>query len=653
MAVISADTFDPLRRYVRVRLQQGVPIVDADVNEREDIQKFELRAFLKWFVGDGVPEGNDGFLIVATGQANDFEIRSGVSGPAEAMSRIGRCLVQGMDVMIDADIRFADQSLHESKGTAADALATRLGVPKIAALATATADGTVVAYLDVWERLVTPSEDPALVLAGLGTESCARVKREWVVRIRAGTGVPAPGDTDYLPGHAYYALATIRRRAGDPLVQPGDVSDRRERRLLVPPATLIEDVLGTNPADYRVGGGRPQVSLREAINALLQGGLPSTAPVPIAPGPALDTARQAPVVGPDNHVNMIWHSNRTDNVNQVFASRWDVDDPAARDSTVTVPLQLTSGPDRHENPAAIVLPGGDLLVAYQTAGQDIHFKRAPFAELPAAADQPVAVDGSNRNLFPFVVRSGSWVAFFWIEADKVDPHPRWMVRVRQYTPTWTEAEATWGPPTQLSPTATRMGGLGAGEFHAAADEAEEIWAAFHTEDDMIQAVRFNPATGDKSQPSRFVVPDGSASRNPFVVIDGDLGVWVLWDAGQRIFLQRFQKDVEPPQWEATATAVPVAATGSDTSPAAIRDGTGVIWFFWSRSRPGPASPVLDLVLSRHHPLTGWRDPFRVSEPPFSGPKPMAVQAPSGGVLLFWTGGDGQSNLFFRQVITSL
>ncbi|MBV9787508.1 MAG: hypothetical protein JOZ51_05010, partial [Chloroflexi bacterium] len=48
MPVISPDTFDPLQRYVGVRLQQGVPIVDADENEREDVRKFELRAFLKW-----------------------------------------------------------------------------------------------------------------------------------------------------------------------------------------------------------------------------------------------------------------------------------------------------------------------------------------------------------------------------------------------------------------------------------------------------------------------------------------------------------------------------------------------------------------------------------------------------------------------------
>src|SRR3954451_18281396 len=65
MGNFSRDTFDRLKHYVGVRLQQGVPLIDADWNELEDIRRFELQAFLKWFIGDGVPQGNDGFRIAA------------------------------------------------------------------------------------------------------------------------------------------------------------------------------------------------------------------------------------------------------------------------------------------------------------------------------------------------------------------------------------------------------------------------------------------------------------------------------------------------------------------------------------------------------------------------------------------------------------
>jgi len=97
MGNFSRDTFDRLDRYVGVRLQQGVPLVDADWNEQEDIRKYELQAFLKWFAGNGVPQGNDGFQILsASGRQNDFVIRGG-DGTAEGA---GRCLVEGMDCLL-------------------------------------------------------------------------------------------------------------------------------------------------------------------------------------------------------------------------------------------------------------------------------------------------------------------------------------------------------------------------------------------------------------------------------------------------------------------------------------------------------------------------------------------------------------------------
>lgn len=52
------------RHYVGVRLQQGVPVLDADWNELEDLRRWELWSLLKWFIGDGVPENNSGFKIV-------------------------------------------------------------------------------------------------------------------------------------------------------------------------------------------------------------------------------------------------------------------------------------------------------------------------------------------------------------------------------------------------------------------------------------------------------------------------------------------------------------------------------------------------------------------------------------------------------------
>src|SRR6266568_502241 len=196
MASITASTFDPLRRFVNVRLQQGVPIVDSDWNELDDVRKFELRAFLKWFVGDGVPAGNDGFRVVPAGTDNNVIIQAGAPAPANgtdhqtiALGHVGRALVDGLDVLIEQDLTFGGQDLLRGN-PGAEAKATQLGVPVIEPLTTPAADGPVLIYLDVWERLVTPDAQPSLVLTGLGVESCARVRREWVIRSRACPAMP-------------------------------------------------------------------------------------------------------------------------------------------------------------------------------------------------------------------------------------------------------------------------------------------------------------------------------------------------------------------------------------------------------------------------------------------------------------------------------
>jgi hypothetical protein len=193
MAVISPDTFDPLRRFVAVRLQQGVPIVDADENEREDIRRFEVRAFLKWFVGNGIPEGVPNAFRVEPplAPAPDFIVRAGVSGLPDALQNVGRCLVEGQDVIITADLTFLSQPLHVGQAGSA-ALSAAWGVPVIAALTAPAVSGVATVFLDTWPRLVTTAEDPSLVHPGLGTESCVRLRREFVAGARATRTWPPP-----------------------------------------------------------------------------------------------------------------------------------------------------------------------------------------------------------------------------------------------------------------------------------------------------------------------------------------------------------------------------------------------------------------------------------------------------------------------------
>ena len=107
MAIISTSTFKPLEARCNVRLQQGVPIVDADWNELDDIRRFEMRAYLKWFVGDGIPHGSDAFKIETfdpnePNAIDDFMIHAGApsrppnaSDYDHAMRFAGRAIVDG------------------------------------------------------------------------------------------------------------------------------------------------------------------------------------------------------------------------------------------------------------------------------------------------------------------------------------------------------------------------------------------------------------------------------------------------------------------------------------------------------------------------------------------------------------------------------
>jgi Family of unknown function (DUF6519) len=648
MAVITKDTFNPLLRYVGVRLQQGVPIVDADWNEMEDVRKFELRAYLKWFVGNGIPEGNDGFRISASGAANDFTVNAGIGGPADGLNNIGRCLVEGLDVMIGAPFNYRSQALHVSKGASATQLAGDWGVPVIDEVANL--NGVVTVFLDVWERLISPTDEPSLVLPGLSTESCARMKREWVVRMRTGTNLPASPDADFRAGHSYYALATIVRHLGVPAINQSDLTDRREQRLLVPPATLIPDLLGINPGDYRRGVGRPVISFREAINALLRGDLPSTPDAAIAPDPAMDFMSYSFSLAPDGSVIAVWHSARVLPVSQVFAARWDPTNPAAGFGSAQ---QVTTGAAAHTLPHGVLLPTGELVVVYETAN-DILFKHATLAGLNAAAEVQVSVTAdTDRHPFAVLVPNNNQVIFFWHRTGV--PFHLWFFRVRQYTAAWTEAGAVWsGAAQQLAGAAAAPVAVARGDFHAAVDSNGDVWVAYRTVTDDIQALRL-PAGG--GAPTNLqVLSTANADQVPFVLIDGNATVYVFWQSGPTsgINYQRFIKATS--SWEAGPTLVPETTFGtSNIRPCAVRDAEGAIWLFWANDRGGASNN--DIWFMRRNPNTGgWGQARQIVGSPLDDTHPFAASAPGGVLWLFWRSnraGIGNYDLFFKQIVTTI
>lgn len=232
MGTISPDTFNELKNYVSVRMQQGVPLLDSDWNEMDDIRRFELRTFLKWFVGNGVPyatDGTDGFRVT-TIDTNDIAIEA------------GRCLVGGCEAINAKRLNYSTQRLVKEAG-----LCKTWNVDEMTTLASPVDNKERIdlVYLDVWERLVDDQEDHEIRNPSINMSTCLRIKREWVVRVAEIIAElkkfdPAAAELKRLDlaavellrwlhdkhsGHAYYGLARIEwnvKRA-DGYVVPGPV----------------------------------------------------------------------------------------------------------------------------------------------------------------------------------------------------------------------------------------------------------------------------------------------------------------------------------------------------------------------------------------------------------------------------------------------
>src|SRR6266496_2761135 len=202
---------DP-RHYVGVRMQQGVPLLDSDWNELEDIRRYDVQLSLRHFYGDGIPLGNNGFQIGPVTTDNNFKIENGIA------------LVAGM-LVVNASpaLTYGDQ-----------AVSLAFSLPSLSAPLTGIRTDLV--YLDVWEEQVTTSSasrgDERLTNLAIGVETCTRIERRWVVRV--AEGVDDLADVTQDAGHVYMALALLRRIEGENRIPVHRITDlRRTGRTVV------------------------------------------------------------------------------------------------------------------------------------------------------------------------------------------------------------------------------------------------------------------------------------------------------------------------------------------------------------------------------------------------------------------------------------
>jgi hypothetical protein len=195
------DTFDERKQYVGVRLQQGVPLLDRDWNELEDIRRYYERRLRELNIGSGVPD-RDGFAIKPPVVAADNDV----------LIAAGSCSVAGLDVRNAADVLFSAQGDRKPLPPPSD-----------------TRGDTLVLYLEPSVVRIGSSAEPTLGnTQDINMETCMRDQLRWAVRAAA---VPAPtpatpAATATIPPRAY-VLAEINRPAKGTRIIAAMIVDRR------------------------------------------------------------------------------------------------------------------------------------------------------------------------------------------------------------------------------------------------------------------------------------------------------------------------------------------------------------------------------------------------------------------------------------------
>jgi len=188
MGNFSRDTFDPTKSYVAVRLEQGVPLVDADWNELEDVTRNEIYEALRSASPNVASRGG---LDVTPAAANDITVSA------------GRAVIDGHPIRLFAPLQYSTQRYANAVTAAAD------GVAQATPLTQPGGPRTDCVYLDAFEREVTSAEDPNLINGAIALETSTRLKREIALRVQQGSSTPPAAPA----GHIFLPIALMARTA--------------------------------------------------------------------------------------------------------------------------------------------------------------------------------------------------------------------------------------------------------------------------------------------------------------------------------------------------------------------------------------------------------------------------------------------------------
>ena len=218
---LSRIRFDPRRDFLGVVMQQGRVQLDSDWNEWvAELSRRIQAGTLDTFNGNVVPRITpDGFLIEAAGGALTI-------GP-------GRMYVDGL--------------LAENHGGTPEAWEPRLARLTGTTPLDYTAQpyypdppplpetGTHLVYLDVWQREITPVEDPGLIEQAVGVDTTGRLQTVWQVRVLEDVGsitCATPDDEiDLWQAETAPSAGRLTTSTGEPVDETRPLRGAARRRL--------------------------------------------------------------------------------------------------------------------------------------------------------------------------------------------------------------------------------------------------------------------------------------------------------------------------------------------------------------------------------------------------------------------------------------
>jgi hypothetical protein len=198
------------KTYAAVHVEQGVPVLDRDVNLLGDLIAATLRQALQRHVGDGCAGATD-FAISANGDPLDFVIAPGTF------------LASGLSVTLAAKETYKTQTVTGAANPPGP-------LPPLTQPTAAQPNPRIdTVYLDVWFDEIDDSVDPTLSNPlDVGVRTSTRARPNFLVRVAENaTAAPAPPT-----GHVYTVLASFSRPQAGGLTA-AEITDLRASGLTV------------------------------------------------------------------------------------------------------------------------------------------------------------------------------------------------------------------------------------------------------------------------------------------------------------------------------------------------------------------------------------------------------------------------------------